>query len=125
MKVGEMRTSRDEAHANNRKWGNEHHEIQNETESDFGGRAASMLGDVSRVISQRGEKYGDPSDHHTKTAAILSVLWGMRITAEEVCLTMAVDKLVRDSHIPTWENRRDIIGWLCCLEDHHRRGAAE
>jgi hypothetical protein len=76
-----------------------------------------LLKDAIVLVSDdRNSVYGPPSHHHTKTAAMWTVLFGHQFTAADVCKAFICDKLVRLSVTPDHRDSAvDIAGYAACL----------
>lgn len=74
------------------------------------------------VYGDRGQDYGHPRDHWTRTAVMWTALLqdkladGEFITPEDVGRLYIADKLSRDVHSPKRDNRVDIAGYAVCLD---------
>lgn len=79
-----------------------------------------LLDDVIQLVSSdRNSIYGPPSIHHTKTAAMWTVLFGHTFTAADVSKAFICDKLVRLSVTEHRDGYADICGYAACgWEDH-------
>jgi hypothetical protein len=74
------------------------------------------------VYGDRGDDYGHPRDHWTRTAIIWTGILqsklgdGEHITPEDVGRLYIGDKLSRDTHQVKRDNRVDIAGYALCLD---------
>ena len=74
------------------------------------------------VYGDRGQDYGHPREHWTRTACVWTGLLthklaeGEHITPEDVGRLYIGDKLCRDVHAPKRDNRVDIAGYALCLD---------
>lgn len=68
---------------------------------------------VELVSGDRKNDYGHPLDNLDRAARIWSVILGIEVTAEQVCLCMEGMKIAREIHKPKMDNLVDGIGyWL-------------
>jgi len=67
------------------------------------------------VTGDRNEDYGHPLDDYTKTAALMSVILGMEVTAEQAIMCMVAVKLSRCVHEIKEDAVVDIAGYASCL----------
>lgn len=76
-----------------------------------------VLDDAKTIImGQRDQQYGGPEDNFNRIAAIWSVLFGRKFTAEDVAMAMVGVKLARYAsnsgfQPDTWT---DIVGYGAC-----------
>lgn len=88
-----------------------------EARYDAQASALLFLGHVGKTIRDRGESYGPPAEHWTRTAALYTAILGPKlragkvITAREVALLYIADKLSRDVATPKEDNVLDIAGY--------------
>lgn len=81
-----------------------------------------LLREVGEIVRERQLAYGPPTDHHTSTAAVWTVLLrhllrpGAVIPPAMVGVLYAADKLVRETNHPKRDNRADVIGYMLCSE---------
>lgn len=68
---------------------------------------------VQLVFGDRNDDYGHPLDNLDRAAKIWSVILGVDVTAEQVCLCMEGMKIAREINKPKIDNPIDGIGyWL-------------
>lgn len=63
------------------------------------------------VHGARRQDYGTPAENHERTARLWSAYLGVPITARQVCLLNALQKVSRDAHAPKRDNLVDIAGY--------------
>jgi len=66
------------------------------------------------VYGDRNESYGHPSDDYEKTAALWSVILGVKVTAKQAVLCMCAVKISRELHEPKRDNLVDLAGYAAC-----------
>lgn len=76
-----------------------------------------FLAEVDEIMAKKEEMYGPPSRNITAIAAVWSTLFNAQITPRQVVLAMIAAKLVRETNKPKHDNRLDIAGYTCILED--------
>jgi hypothetical protein len=82
-----------------------------------------LLGDVAQILADRGEQYGPPSDHHTRTAAAANAILGTGLTARDVAVFFVIDKLVRARTSPgKRDHYADILGYTAIAWGHVHPG---
>jgi hypothetical protein len=80
-----------------------------------------FVGDLAKTVSQlgdgRGADYGHPSENHGTTAEMWSSYLTRRfrrpiqITARDVCMLNAIQKISRDANSPKRDNLLDLAGY--------------
>lgn len=80
-------------------------------------QAPPFLTKVVEMMVKKEEIYGPPSRNITAIAAVWSTLFSAQITPRQVVLAMIATKLVRETNKPKHDNRLDIAGYICILED--------
>lgn len=67
---------------------------------------AECLEAAAGAVADREGKYGTPLENHTRTAAMWSVILGVEVTAAQVCMCNAAQKLSRlccdPAHMDSW-----------------------
>ena len=75
-----------------------------------------VLEEALRITSdERQESYGPPDQDFRKTAAIWSVILGVKVEARDVALCMIAVKIARETHQRNRDNAVDIAGYARCL----------
>ena len=103
-------------------WGNN---VAAESEPDWIRDVQTLVENVLWVLRNRASKYGSPLDNHAIIAGYETLRTGWTVTPEDVCLLNVSQKMARDAHETSWENRRDLIGWLLLAELHRQRREKE
>lgn len=81
---------------------------------------------VELVFGDRHADYGHPLDNLDRAARIWSVVLGIDVTAEQVCLCMEGMKIAREVNRPKIDNPIDGIGyWLTLAAIRQERIARE
>lgn len=62
----------------------------------------------------RQDDYAHPSVNLGRTAACWSVIFGIKVTAQQVALAQIALKMCRQIHKHTKDNLTDIAGWARC-----------
>ena len=81
-------------------------------------QALLLLAEVAKTIRERGEAYGPPSVHWTRTAALWTALLspllkdGAALTPRHVALLYVLDKASRDMATPQRDSLVDIAGYV-------------
>lgn len=82
----------------------------------------SVLAEAHALIyGERQASYGDPRTTLDRTARLWSVVLGMTVTAEQVCMCLVQLKVSRHVNKPKRDNLVDIAGYVGLLD---RLGAA-
>lgn len=72
----------------------------------------TVLDEADRIVgTDRNQDYGHPMKNHGRTAAMWSAYLGIPITARQVCLMNALQKISRDAHKAKRDNLVDLAGW--------------
>ena len=78
-----------------------------------------FLNEVAYITAARGQSYGSPLAHWTRTAALWTALLGERLnsplTPDDVARFYIADKMSRDCHTPKQDNLLDIAGYAAGL----------
>jgi hypothetical protein len=78
------------------------------------------------AVADREGKYGTPLENHTRTAAMWSVILGVEVTAAQVCMCNAAQKLSRlccdPAHMDSWV---DVAGSLLPTARRLHRATAD
>jgi hypothetical protein len=78
-----------------------------------------LLEETARIVRERGESYGSPEAHFSRTAGAISAIFAHKlrepITAADWSMFMVIDKLAREQHAPKRDNAVDIAGYGACL----------
>jgi hypothetical protein len=77
----------------------------------------SIFDEAKRVIQDRRAAYDEREQNFTRIAAVWSVVFGHKVTPEQVALCMIGMKLAREVYKPGRDNRVDICGYADCLEE--------
>jgi hypothetical protein len=81
-------------------------------------KAADFLSQVSLIIRERGEVYGDPRANLGDTAARWSATLGHKVTPAQVCLCLVDLKMSRLKATPNHlDSLQDICGYLSLLSE--------
>ena len=91
--------------------------------------APTVLEEAAELVDgPRRHTYGHPRDNHERTAALWSAYLGVPISARQVCMLNALQKVGRDAHRPWRDNLVDLAGWArnaeMCSEDTGQGGGA-
>lgn len=78
---------------------------------------ADLLDEARRAIRERRQQHGEPGEHFKAVAGVWSILLGHEVTAHQVCLCLAAQKLIRESHQHLDDNLTDAVGYLDCLHE--------
>lgn len=80
-----------------------------------------LLLDAAAAVRERGESYGDPQAHFTRTVgainAILSHKLREPLTAADWGICMILDKCAREQHNPKRDNMTDAAGYAACVAE--------
>ena len=68
-----------------------------------------LMRSIEDITEERGNVYGTPLVNHTRTAGFWSVLFGVEVTAEQVCLANVLQKISREMHGAKKEDTLDDI----------------
>lgn len=80
--------------------------------------AHSTLMAAVRAVADRHTKYGPPTEHFAKTAALVNAAFGTSFTASDWALVMVLDKVARlRGPTPTTDGGVDIAGYAACYEE--------
>jgi hypothetical protein len=77
----------------------------------------TVLQEAEAVVEDRRASYGDPAENHARTAAMWTEYLGRRlqfpatITAHDVCMLNALQKISREANAPKRDNLVDIAGF--------------
>jgi hypothetical protein len=83
----------------------------------------TILEDAGVIVDGDREKtYGHPSLNFARTAVLWSVVFGHKVTLEQVALAMICLKLAREVHEPTRDNLVDLVGYARCIEKMNDAG---
>ena len=75
------------------------------------------------AVRDRHTKYGPPSEHFGRTAALVNAAFGTTFTASDWALVMVLDKVARlRGPTPTTDGGVDIAGYGGCYEEVRSRG---
>lgn len=81
------------------------------------GEARSILAEAAAVVhGDRRKDYGTPLENHTRTAKLWSAYLGVDVTAEDVCMLNALQKISRQKHAPKRDNLVDLAGYAANVE---------
>jgi hypothetical protein len=81
-------------------------------------KAADFLSQVSLIVRERGEVYGDPRANLGDTAARWSATLGHKVTPAQVCLCMVDLKISRLKASPQHiDSLQDIAGYIALLSE--------
>lgn len=73
------------------------------------------------AVARRGESYGPPIEHFTRTCAAIHALmpdlWKRSPTPEDWAKMMICDKIARDAEMPKEDNALDVAGYAACLAE--------
>lgn len=88
----------------------------------------SILDEAKRIIyGDREEAYGDPGANVRSIASFWSIIVGVPLTADQVCLMMIAMKVARLMHKPDHRDSLvDIPGYAALMEriQNHNGGAS-
>jgi len=68
------------------------------------------------VYGNREEIYGPPGETLERTAQIWSVIFGVPVTAEQVCWAMVGLKMAREVNATKRDNLVDALGYLMLID---------
>lgn len=68
------------------------------------------------VYGDREQTYGDPGANLRRIATLWSVIFGVPVTVDQVCLAMVQLKIARELHKPSRDNIVDSHGYLMLME---------
>lgn len=75
------------------------------------------------AVRDRHTKYGPPTQHFARTAALVNAAFGTTFTAADWALVMVLDKVARlRGPTPTTDGGVDIAGYGGCYEECRSRG---
>ncbi len=78
----------------------------------------SILGHTAKVLEERRDDYGDPSEQFRAIAARWSITLGTPVTADQVVLCMIDLKLARLAYDPRhFDSIVDVIGYAVLLNE--------
>jgi len=81
-------------------------------------KAADFLSQVSLIVRERGEVYGDPRANLGDTATRWSATLGHKVTPAQVCLCMVDLKMSRFKASPQHlDSLQDICGYIALLSE--------
>ena len=81
------------------------------------GEVRSILAEAGDVVhGARRKEYGSPLENHTRTARLWSAYLGADVTAEDVCMLNALQKISRQKHAPKRDNLVDLAGYAANVE---------
>jgi hypothetical protein len=77
-----------------------------------------LLKEAMDIVVNRGEDYGPPSDHFTRTIGAINAIFADKIsepfTATDWAMFMIIDKAAREQERPKRDNLLDIVGYAAC-----------
>jgi hypothetical protein len=77
----------------------------------------SILQEAQRIVhGTRNSDYGHPLDNHSRTAAFWSTYLGVAISAEDVCMLNALQKISRGMNSITHDTLVDVAGYAANIE---------
>lgn len=80
--------------------------------------AQETLDEAMRAVIDRHAKYGPPSEHFARTAALVNAAFGTSFTSSDWALVMVLDKVARlRGPTPTTDGGVDICGYGACYEE--------
>jgi hypothetical protein len=84
----------------------------------FQSAAESLLLDAAAAVRDRHQKYGPPTDHFNRTAALINAAFGTSFTAADWADMMILDKVAR-SRGPedSADNNVDKAGYAACRHE--------
>ena len=83
-----------------------------------GTRAEQTLRQAIDAVRDRHGKYGPPTEHFARTAALVNAAFGTTFTAADWALVMVLDKVSRlQGPTPTTDGGIDICGYGSCYEE--------
>ena len=86
--------------------------------------AVSTLRQSMEAVRDRHGKYGPPTEHFARTAALVNAAFGTTFTAADWALVMVLDKVARQrGTAPTADAAIDIAGYAACHEECRKAGA--
>ena len=81
-------------------------------------RAERTLHNAIAAVRDRHGKYGPPTQHFGKTAALVNAAFGTEFTAADWALVMVLDKIARQLGPEATEDAAvDIAGYAACHEE--------
>ncbi len=76
----------------------------------------AFLDEVAAIVcGPRQKDYDVPERNHARTAAIATVVLGVEMSAEKVCLFNLSQKMARLNHELTWDSLIDVAGYSANL----------
>jgi hypothetical protein len=83
-----------------------------------GTTAERTLKKAQAAVRDRHGKYGPPTEHFARTAAMVNAAFGTTFTAADWALVMVLDKVARQLGTePTEDAAIDIAGYAACHEE--------
>ena len=80
--------------------------------------AVMTLRQAIDAVNDRHQKYGPPTEHFARTAALVNAAFGTTFTAADWALVMVLDKVSRlQGPTPTTDGGVDICGYGSCYEE--------
>lgn len=85
--------------------------------------AERTLHDAVAAVRDRHGKYGPPTEHFARTAALVNAAFGTTFTAADWALVMVLDKIARQrGPAATDDAAVDIAGYAACHQECRRAG---
>lgn len=85
--------------------------------------AEQTLNAALEAVRDRHTKYGPPTEHFARTAALVNAAFGTTFSAADWALVMVLDKVARlRGPTPTTDGGVDIAGYGGCYEECRSRG---
>ncbi len=73
----------------------------------------TVLEEAAQIVDgPRQESYGHPAENHGRTAAMWGAYLGRQVTAHDVCMLNALQKLSREAHSKSRDNLVDVVGYM-------------
>jgi hypothetical protein len=83
--------------------------------------AVKTLHDAIAAVRDRHTKYGPPSEHFSRTSALVNAAFGTSFTASDWALVMVLDKIARQlGPQATNDAAIDIAGYAACHQECRR-----
>ncbi len=80
-----------------------------------------LLRECADVVAKRGETYGPPHEHFSRTVGLINVLFADKLREPLIpsdwAQFMILDKLAREQEVTKRDNAMDIAGYAGCMHE--------